>query len=448
MYNALNTDEYTEILFYGASRAGKTFLVLYWFVVQCLIFKANCLVVRNTFTSLQSGMIAQTMPAVMGAIAKSFGKSNYRRMTVKNVPFCKFNGESKTLEFYNGAYIQFASMRGNAAGDNSFDKILSTEWGHIFVDEVSEIDQKAIDTLRSRLSQKVTILNKLVFALNPTTKLHWTYKRFFMHKGMNGEPLPKNVTNTFLVMHFNTTDNAEYVAKGYMNTLNNMSRLQQLRFKDGEYADEYEGEVFKNITWGNRPKVEDIQDCVMYTDPSAKDQKTNDFKATVLLVMAKNKIYLWDVRAVQGTSRQMLENMYELYISSPVAPRIYMERKQIPLGFDDVLEEFQASHGWVIPINWDTANHGDKFTCIESSLEPLFAQGKFIFCHQIKDSGVYEQTIDQFLRFSRNNDKNKKDDIPDACAKGYTYLNHNTMLNTIGRDEVMFYHRGTATRMS
>lgn len=95
---------------------------------------------------------------------------------------------------------------------------------------------------------------------------------------------------------------------------------------EGEYADEGEGEVFKKINWGELPPASEFVDCIIYTDPSAKDREVNDYKASVLLGQARGKIWLIDVRAVQGTTRQMLENIYELYREAPIAPRILMEK--------------------------------------------------------------------------------------------------------------------------
>ena len=44
MYNRLNDDKYNECLFYGSSRSGKTFLILFWMISQSVIRKANCLI--------------------------------------------------------------------------------------------------------------------------------------------------------------------------------------------------------------------------------------------------------------------------------------------------------------------------------------------------------------------------------------------------------------------
>ena len=428
VYNLLNSGRYKEVLFYGSSRSGKTFVILYWLIMQAVCFGANCLVLRNLFTSLQTGMLQQTLPAVLKAIATHNGYSSLDKMkSADGKKFCTFNGKTNVLTFFNGAYIQFGSIRGSSDGDSTFDKILSTEWGHIFVDEVSEVEERAIDILRTRLAQKMNVRNMLLFALNPTRKSGWTYVRFFKHETRDGLAIPEETIATFLVMKFVLKDNEGNIADDYEDTLKGMSALQRKRFLEGDYFDESEGEIFRKIAWGELPKPEEWQDIILYTDPSAKESKSNDFKASVLLGRARNKVWLIDVRAVQGTSLQMMNNIYELYFASPnrMITRIVMEKKQIPLDFKVTFEDFQQRTGWVCPLEWDTRNMGDKFTAIESTLEPLFSYDKFIFNAELKDSNRGEEAVNQFLFFSRKVDHTRKDDIPDACAKGTSLLNRN-----------------------
>lgn len=435
MYNLLNENKWKEVLFYGSSRSGKTFVILYWLIMQCLAYKANCLVLRSLFTSLMQGMIKQTLPAVLNAIAQHNGYKNYEKIIMRDgSKFCKFNGKDNYLMFFNGAYLQFSSLRGSSDSDSTYDKILSTEWGHIFVDEVSEVEERSIDTLRSRLAQKLEVRNKLLYALNPTRKSGWTYVRFFKHETRDGIKIPKTTTDSFLVVKFTLDDNRENISEDYEETLQSASALMRKRFLEGDYFDESEGEIFKKIVWSTKlgdlrfPTVEEWDDIILYTDPSAKESKTNDFKASVLLGRARNKIWLIDVRAIQGTSLQMLENIRELYALSPnrLITRIMMENKQVPLDFKRTFEQFQQDTGWVCPLAWDNRPMGNKFMMIESTLEPLFVQDKFVFNADLKDTARGEEMINQFLFFSRKSDKDRKDDIPDACAKGTSMLNRGT----------------------
>ena len=449
MYNLLNSGQYTEFLFYGTSRSGKTFLILYWLIVQCSVYNATCLVVRQTFTSLQMGMIRQTLPNVLNAIAKHNGKSDYTKLIVRGVPFAKYNAKDNILTLYNKAYIQFASIRsGSEGGSSSYDKILSTEYAHIFMDEVSEIDYAAVEVLRSRLALKIDFVNCLLFALNPPSKLHWTYKRFFEHKTVDGECMKAEDIGNLYRMHFSKDDNVNFIAKDYYRQMSGSSSANRQRFLDGEYADVGSGKIFRNLEWLDRPNVADIMECIIYTDPSAKDGKTNDFKATVTLVRTQDqRIWFWDCRAIQGTSSEMIANMYELCCNAPIVPRLIMEKKQLPLDFDTTFKMFQQEKHWTAPLQWDTLNHGDKFTCIESILEPLVTSKRFVFCRELINCGCYEQVLDQFLRFSNNKNKDVKDDIPDACAKGTSFLNYNIVQSYEKTDDVIFYRRGSLTSM-
>ena len=83
MYNLLMDGRYTEVLFYGTSRSGKTFLILFFFVVAAIAFRCNCLVIRNTLTALTMGMINQTLPAVLNAIAKLNGVNRWENLEIK-----------------------------------------------------------------------------------------------------------------------------------------------------------------------------------------------------------------------------------------------------------------------------------------------------------------------------------------------------------------------------
>lgn len=446
MFNLLNEGKFTEFLFYGASRSGKTFLILYWMICQAIAMKANSLIIREMFTSLFMGMLRQTLPAVLKAIAKINGVRKWEDLKVGGIQMFKYNYRDNTLSLFNGAYIQFASLRSSSDGkESSYDKILSTEWGHIFLDEVSEIDYAAVEALRSRLSQKFGGRNCILFALNPTSKLHWTYKRFFEHKSQDGTPIPEKIVRKMYIVHFKTSDNEQFVSEDYIDELEGLSAMNRQRFLDGEYQDVGQGKVFTRMTWLTRPDKDNICESLIYTDPSSSAKQGSDFKASVLLVRTlDSRIWMWDCRAVVGTTREMLENIYELYISAPMVPRIIIEKRQVPQDFQPTFERFCQEKGWTASIHWDTLNHGDKFTCIESTLEPLVNTGKFVFCKELQKCGCYEHIIDQFVRFGGHNVA--KDDIPDATAKGTTFFNFNiARQRTEGNMKVFFYRRGKYT---
>lgn len=426
LYNLLNEDRYVEYLFYGSSRAGKTFLIFAWFVTQCIRYGANCLIIRNTFTSLNNGMLMQTVPAVLNSMARRWGYSDYKKVMIGGERFARYVNKDDSLVFYNGSYIKFGSLRGSSDSESKYDSILSTEWGHIFLDEISEISWQPVSKLLTRLAQKLPVKNKMLYALNPCSKNHWSYKRFFLQEDYDtGMKLDPGIQAMLYKKHFSVEDNKENVSSSYMLTMKSLSKIDKRRFLDGEYYDEMEGEIFHHIPWGTMPEEESFVRYIIYVDPSAKESVKNDYKACVLLGLTKDRIWLVDVYAVQGSTYEMLEGIYGLYVKCPITPRLYIEKKQVPLDFNKTLLNFQAQKGWICPIEWDTRNHGNKFYNIESTLDPLFKNGGIMFNDKMKNTPMGEITVQQFLEFSRKESPLKKDDIPDAVAKGVSLMGRN-----------------------
>ena len=426
MYNMLMSRRYREFLFYGASRSGKTFVIVYFLIVQCIVYGANCLVLRKTFQSLLDGMLSQTLPAVLGAIAKHNGISRMEMLRVKGVNFCRYIGNKQSLVFYNGHYIKFFSMLGHGGKDSGskYDTILSTEWGHIFADEISELTWQPISKLYSRLCQLLTdnFPNYMLFALNPSLKSHWNYKRFFRHEEIGtNKKLPKEITDRFYIMKFNIGDNEGNISSEYRSTLANSSRTDRKRFLDGDYYDESEGEIFTCIPWGTLPSWESFRKLLIYIDPSAKETAKNDYKAVVLLGITNNSVWLIGVHAIQGSTYEMLEGLYDLYMMPPYPPDIVIENKQIPFDFEDTITVFEEEKGVIFPIEKDNRNNGNKFLNIESTLEPMFRNHRFFFNEEMRDTEMGDLAVDQFINFSYSSIE--KDDIPDAVAKGTSLIN-------------------------
>lgn len=419
--------DYRDIIPYGASRSGKTFEILHFFAIMAIVFKVNSLVVRKTYSSLTTGFINQTIPAWKKAVAQHNGLETMEGVNLGNPPqpFCKFNIRTNQLVFFTGNFIQFASLLGSATQDTSFDKILSTEFAHIFADEASEIPEDAIGTLRTRLAVKIThpdtgqvMKNKMILAMNPPTKSHWTYRYFFRHIDSDGLPLKSEAIAQIYPLRFKAKENS-FVSDDYWQSLDSLSYRQRLRYQEGVFADEITGRILREITWGPLPDAEEFTKCIIYTDPSAKESSKNDYKASVLIGIARNYYYVIDSRAVQGSSREMMDNIYALWKQSPVPPRVVMEKKSIPLDFDTTFTQFQEDKNWICPLEWDTLNHGDKFYCIESTLEPLMSRKRLIVNEKLRYSPDGELFVQQVIGFGTED----HDDIPDALAKGISTLN-------------------------
>ena len=125
------------------------------------------------------------------------------------------------------------------------------------MDEISEISWQPVSKLLTRLAQKLPVKNKMLYALNPCSKNHWSYKRFFLQEDYDtGMKLDPSIQAMLYKKHFSVEDNKENVSSSYMLTMKSLSKIDKRRFLDGEYYDEMEGEIFHHIPWGPMPEEE------------------------------------------------------------------------------------------------------------------------------------------------------------------------------------------------
>ncbi len=139
-----------------------------------------------------------------------------------------------------------------------------------------------------------------------------------------------------------------------------------------------EGEVFKSMAYKAIKPLREYKLLVCYTDPSFKDGKNNDFKATVLVGKWKDEFHIIKAFVEQTTIANMIDWHYNIdeYVSGEVPVYYYMESNFIQ---DSILREFYsqgALRGKIIPIKGDDRKKPDKFTRIEALLEPLNRNGK------------------------------------------------------------------------
>lgn len=112
---------------------------------------------------------------------------------------------------------------------------------------VSEEDFDTIDlSIRSNEAQ-----NRIIIILNPTTKEHWIYKRFFEQKGIqegfNG------VKDDVCYIHTTYLDNKENLPESFLKSIENIRLSNPKKYQHkilGGWLDKQEGVVFDNWEFG------------------------------------------------------------------------------------------------------------------------------------------------------------------------------------------------------
>lgn len=188
-----------------------------------------------------------------------------------------------------------------------------------------------------------------------------------------------------------------------------------------EYFHEHieEGLMFRHewIAWGKVPRLQELDAIEVYTDPSFKDTKANDFKAVVAVAKKGNTYYIIDAWLRQASVNAMVKANYRMFETYAERARYRMEANFIQ---DMLLKDFDdeaMATGITLPLRPDKRDKPNKETRIEN-LTPLFERGLVVFDERKRDSPDMQTLVDQFLAFPTGHD-----DGPDAVEGAVYYLN-------------------------
>lgn len=175
------------------------------------------------------------------------------------------------------------------------------------------------------------------------------------------------------------------------------------------------GTVFTEMHYKKMPPLSAYSFLVCYIDLSYKSTKKNDFKAAVLMGKFKDEYHIRKAWLKQGTSRELAIGLTEIDKSVAGKCPIYYVAEENFLQ-DIILKEVQNTLKDLksnICITGDSRKKGDKFTRIETTLEPLNTNGK-LFLNEDEKSDPHMQVLDeQFLAISPGSKTH--DDGPDAA---------------------------------
>lgn len=187
-----------------------------------------------------------------------------------------------------------------------------------------------------------------------------------------------------------------------------------------------EGMVFRDINWGKIPPLSKFKFVCTYTDPSYKDSRKNDFKATVTVGEHDGTFYIINCFLEQTTTANMVQWHYDLqdYIGEKSAHYFYMEQVFLQ---DIFFQEFQKAgkvKGKYIPIVGDDRKKPDKFSRIEANLEPLNRRNLLVFNEAERENPHMRRLEEQFKAIEPGLPAH--DDGPDA-VEGAVWIIQNKL---------------------
>jgi phage terminase large subunit len=228
----------------------------------------------------------------------------------------------------SGSRILFRGIKTSSGDQTANLKSLQgvTTW---VLDEAEELtDEETFDkidlSVRSRDTQ-----NRVIMIMNPSTKEHWIYQRFFEAKGMqDGKNIQKNDTT---YIHTTYLDNKENLSNSYINQLENIRLRRPEKYKHqilGGWLDKAEGVVFSNWQMGSFVQVSKSvfgQDFGFSADPTTLVETSID--------KTNKKIYLKLHYYKQGLTTSQISDLNKrcaqdnLIVADSAEPRLITELK-------------------------------------------------------------------------------------------------------------------------
>lgn len=163
-----NTDIPEQILGGGSAGGGKSYLGCCWLVYSCMQFSGIRMVVAR---KVRKTLLETTWKTLKGVLHE-WGLKQDVHYHINNLLF--------TITFWNGSEIIAMDLTPSPQ-DPDFNSLGSLEITGGFIDEVSEVSEKAVEVLASRIRYKIAdtfVVGKLFMSTNPC--LTWVRSTFVM----------------------------------------------------------------------------------------------------------------------------------------------------------------------------------------------------------------------------------------------------------------------------
>ena len=187
----------------------------------------------------------------------------------------------------SGSKILFRGIKTSSGDQTANLKSLQgiTTW---VMDEAEELtDETIFDKIDLSVRQKA-IDNRIILILNPTTKEHWIYERFFESKGIeSGSNITKQDVS---YIHTTYLDNIENLSQSYLDRVKEIKKHRPEKYKHqmlGGWLSKAEGVIFSNWKLGGFKEIGAIvlgQDFGFSSDASTLLKTSIDKKNKIIYI--------------------------------------------------------------------------------------------------------------------------------------------------------------------
>ena len=167
-FNYLTDNDTTELLYGGGAGGGKSYLGCVWILYCCLAYPGTRYIMGRAILKT----LKESTLLTFFRVCKQFGLK-------KDVDY-KYNYIQGVITFKNESEVYLKDLFAYPS-DPEFDELGSTEYTGGFIDEASQVTEKAYEIVMSRLRYKLVEYNlvpKLLTATNPTK--NFLYPNFYL----------------------------------------------------------------------------------------------------------------------------------------------------------------------------------------------------------------------------------------------------------------------------
>lgn len=233
------------------------------------------------------------------------------------------------LNLHSNSEIIFKGLKTSSGDQTANLKSLQgvTTW---VLDEAEElVDESVFDKINLSIRQQGA-QNRIILILNPSTKEHWIYKRFFESKGIDEGFTGVEGDTTYI--HSTYLDNIENLDESFLNEVERIKQNNPKKYKHiilGGWLDKAEGVVFENWEFGKFNPDGLQTSCGMdfgYSiDPDTLIEVAID--KTKLIIYVKEHIYKNGMGTDELASLILAKVSNKLIIGDSAEPRLIDDLK-------------------------------------------------------------------------------------------------------------------------
>ena len=263
--------------------------------------------------------------------------------------------KDEIINLKTGSKILFKGIKTSSGTQTANLKSLAgvTTW---VLDEAEELtDEETFEKIDFSIRTK-GIQNRVLLVLNPATKEHFIYKKFFEDKGIQaGSNLIKGDTT---YIHTTYLDNIQNLSESFINQIENIKERRPEKYKHqilGGWLDKAEGVIFTNWTIGEYKQVGKSvfgQDFGFSSDPTTLIECNID--------TSNKRIYINERFCLQSLTTSQIHSLNKqhcldsLIVADSAEPRLISELQTLGLNIVPAIKgQGSVTYGISLLLDYD-----------------------------------------------------------------------------------------------